>query len=577
MADKRMQISIDGDARGAINASQQADRAMASLGGTIKGMAIAGGALFLAKQAFDGLTSAIKGTFNFVSDSISIAAEFETSMRNVNSILQMSESEFEKVSDEVTAMSERFPQSAKVLADGLYDIASSGFEGAEGLKVLEASAKAASAGLTTTETSAKGIAAVLNAYAMSADDAAAVSDTMFKTVDKGVITFEELSNTVGEFVAMGKIANVSFNSLSGALAYMTTKGINASEAGTSLNRMILALIDPSEEMAKVIHEAGYESGEAALKHLDLVDVLELVQEASGGSLTELQKLFPEMRALRGASAMLSSGIEDLDTFMANFNDTLGSTDTALAEQSKSFEFQLEILKNGFDNLKKTIGDAFLPVLTNLIEKVTESGGVFDDFGGFVERIADSFGKWIDSNWGSIEGVLDTVFGTVENILSGTQEMMDFFSSDEASNLTFGEKLLAYWDKEILPALKRKVGEAWEGLSTWIDENKHVIEGWGTKLGEFLGGTLRAGLMTFLAMDEEADTSTWVEAGKSFGEGMLTGLRETLADAFTPQALFGFAKETWKHGTVWGFIKDITGYDLENGVELQFVPFVDQTE
>ena len=76
---------------------------------------------------------------------IKMAADFEKSMRNVNSISKLSEDQFKAQSQQVIELSKKLPQSAKVLADGLYDIASSGFQGADGLKVLEASAKAASA------------------------------------------------------------------------------------------------------------------------------------------------------------------------------------------------------------------------------------------------------------------------------------------------------------------------------------------------------------------------------------------------------------------------------------------------
>jgi hypothetical protein len=78
------------------------------------------------------------------------SAEFEAEMRNVNSILKESEPSFRALSEAVLALSGKVGQAPEVLARGLYDIASSGFSGAEGLKVLEASAVAATAGLTDT-------------------------------------------------------------------------------------------------------------------------------------------------------------------------------------------------------------------------------------------------------------------------------------------------------------------------------------------------------------------------------------------------------------------------------------------
>jgi TP901 family phage tail tape measure protein len=303
--------------------------------------------------------------------SVKTAAQFETSMRNVNSISNLSEAQFKKQADAVLTLSTKLPQSAKVLADGLYDIASSGFQGADGMKVLAASAKAASAGMTDTATSAKGVTAVLNAYGFEADKAAAVSDTMFKTVDKGVITFEELSSTVGDWIGMAKAANLSFEEASGAIAYMTTKGIGAAEAGVSLTRMLTGIIKPSEEMAAMIKNAGYESGEMMLKTLGLTGTMKVLNDATGGSITKLIELIPEIRGVRGANALLGAGYEELTDYMKDFNNTAGATDVALAEQSKSLEYQMKLLKNNANAVVIALGTELIPSITKYVTKLSE--------------------------------------------------------------------------------------------------------------------------------------------------------------------------------------------------------------
>jgi TP901 family phage tail tape measure protein len=302
---------------------------------------------------------------------VNMAKDFEKSMRNVNSISKLSEVEFAKMSGEVIGLSKTLPQSAKVLADGLYDIASSGFSGADGMKVLDASARAASAGLTDTATSAKGITAVLNAYGWEATEAARVSDTMFKTVDKGVITFEELSSTVGDWIGMAEAANLSFEEASGAIAYMTTKGISASEAGVSLTRMLTGIIKPSEEMAEMLRKAGYESGEMALQQLGLAGFMKLVNDETSGSITKMLELLPEIRGVRGANALLGAGYGELTDYMKEFNDTTGATAAALAEQSKSLDFQLTLLKNNISAIGITLGSELIPQVTETVSGLTE--------------------------------------------------------------------------------------------------------------------------------------------------------------------------------------------------------------
>jgi len=122
--------------------------------------------------------------------SVKAAADFEREMRNVASISVSTQKNFDKISDSLIDMSRVVPQSATTLAKGLYEVTSSGFDGAEAMTVLRSSAVAASAGLTTTEVAAKGITAVLNAYGLSGFEASKVSDILFQTVNKGVLSFE---------------------------------------------------------------------------------------------------------------------------------------------------------------------------------------------------------------------------------------------------------------------------------------------------------------------------------------------------------------------------------------------------
>jgi len=326
--------------------------------------------------------------------SVKAAMDFETSMRNVNSISNLSEAELAKLSKQVIDISKTLPQSAKTLAEGLYDISSSGFAGAEGLEVLEASAKAASAGMTSTEVAAKGIVSVLNAYGFSAKDAGKISDTMFRTVDKGIITFEELSTNIGDVISTAHIAGINFNELSGMLGYMTTKGINAAEATTALNRFILAIIKPTDELKEVLKGAGYESGEAAIKALGLAGVLELMQEKTGGSLDALMKLTPEMRELKASASLLGSGMDELNNYMKDFNDTSGATDIALQEQAKSLSFQFDLLKNNATAVGIEIGNIIIPKLKDAIGAIIPViQNIADKFSRLSPAMQDSILKW----------------------------------------------------------------------------------------------------------------------------------------------------------------------------------------
>lgn len=416
-----MVISIIGD-------NKQFNKALDAAQKGIKGFnknidKISKGFVDVGKSATKYLTLPIVGALaaigGVVGISVKMAADLEEVMRNVNTVMGVSEDELAKYTDQILDLSKQLPQSAKVLAEGLYDVAGSGFTGADAMKVLDASARAASAGVTTTEVATKGVLAVLNAYAFTADDAAYVSDAMFACVDKGVISFEQLAGCVGDVVSTAKVASVDFSELAGFIAYLTLKGISGAEATTMLNRQIMSIIDPSEKMAKLLKESGYETGELALKELGLLGIMELVNDETGGSITKLQELFPEVRAMKGASAELGAGFGPLSEFMGEFADVTGTTTDALEEQSKGFKFQLQVLKNNFAVAGIEIGNKFLPILTELvkdikayvipmlgelaeyfepiIEQVVEFIPVLTGLvATYIPKIVDKIGEWV--NW-----------------------------------------------------------------------------------------------------------------------------------------------------------------------------------
>jgi TP901 family phage tail tape measure protein len=306
------------------------------------------------------------------------AVEFEARMRNVNSISGLGEQRLANLSKQVIGLSRVFPQSANTLAEGLYEIASSGFQGAKGMTVLTASAKAASAGLTTTDNAAKAITATLNAYGLEASDAQFVSDALFQTVNLGVVNFEELTGVIGDVVGTAAAAGQGIDEVGQAIATMTLSGISASESGTSLNRLLQAMIDPSDALKEQFSSLGYESGALALEQDGLAGVVDKLTGASEGNIETLLKWFPEIRAARGALALMNNEgaiyKKTIDGW-AEAHSQSGATQRAFAEQMKSTKAQLTLLFNGLRASGIELGTKFLPYIQGAIDTLQKLGSV----------------------------------------------------------------------------------------------------------------------------------------------------------------------------------------------------------
>jgi TP901 family phage tail tape measure protein len=303
---------------------------------------------------------------------------FDKAMRNVNSIAQLPEKQFARLEDQVTNLAGKTAQSPQVLAEGLYDLVSSGFDAAESMHILEASANAATAGLTTTDISTKAVAAVLNAYRMPASKAQLVSDQLFQTVNRGVISFEDLASNIGDVLPFAAALGVGLDQVGASIATMTKAGISPSETMTRIKAIMSSLLKPSGDLKNVIEGLGYESGEAMIKTLGFQGTLDALAKATGGSKEELAKLFPNIRALGGALALTGDNSKVASADIKGMADSGGATAKALSEQSKSIAFQWNKLKAEAQALAIQVGPGLMGALRSTV--------------GMLQKAADWFGK-----------------------------------------------------------------------------------------------------------------------------------------------------------------------------------------
>jgi TP901 family phage tail tape measure protein len=326
------------------------------------------------------------------------AIPFEAAMRNVNSIAHQTEDAFAKTSQAVIDLSRTVPQSATDLAKGLYEINSSGFQGAEGLTVLDAAAKAASAGLTTTSRASVAISGALNAYGLSASSAKDVSDILFQTVNLGVVSFDDLAQQLGDFVGTAAAAKVPLQDVAAAYAAITLSGIPAAEAATSVNQVLTKLINPGKDLAAAYKTLGYESGTSALQQKGLSGVMKDLGRITGGTSEGFIKLFRDVRATRGALALIAADGRNYANALKGIADPTNRADAtqkAFTEQMKSTRAQLALLGNAIMATAIEVGTHLLPPFNEFLKMARDVGS---DAVPFVTRAFDSLRPILGDVW-----------------------------------------------------------------------------------------------------------------------------------------------------------------------------------
>lgn len=319
------------------------------------------------------------------------AIQLERAMANVLTISQQITSEnVEQFTDQIVHLSTELPQTAEQLAEGLYQIVSTGFDGAQAMDILQVAAKGASAGLTTTETSARALLGVLKAYGLPASAASDVMDTMFQTVNLGVVSFEELAQQLGDVVPMAAAAGVEFDDLSSALAAITLAGIPAAEAATALNMMMTRMVKPTREMRDAIKELGYESVASAIRQDGLYVVVNKLRGVTKGNADAIANMFKDIRATR---AMLALSAADGENYAATYKgiaievQRAGAAQKAYAIQMDTTAGQWALVRNQATALGIDLGRALLPILQTLGQYLNVLAGAINDLPGPVKSFA----------------------------------------------------------------------------------------------------------------------------------------------------------------------------------------------
>ncbi|GAA3371187.1 hypothetical protein GCM10020367_20840 [Streptomyces sannanensis] len=318
------------------------------------------------------------------------AIALEREMANVMTISQqITGDNVASFTDQIVRLSTELPQTAEQLAQGLYQIVSTGFDGAQAMSILEVAAQGAAAGLTTSETSARALLGVLKAYGVPASQASDVMDTMFQTVNLGVISFEELAQQLGDVVPMAAAAGVEFDDLSSALAAITLAGIPAAESATALNMLMTRLMKPTAELREAIKGLGYESTASAVQQDGLYVVINKLNGVTKGSAEAITGMFKDIRAVRAVLALAAAdGKNYADTYrgIANEVERAGATQRAYEIQMDTTSGQWQLFANQARALGIDLGRALLPALKAVGEVMNVVAGALNDLPGPMKSL-----------------------------------------------------------------------------------------------------------------------------------------------------------------------------------------------
>jgi len=260
---------------------------------------------------------------------LKIGSDFDKAITNVRAITKETETQFESTRKQAIAVADEYGRSATEVGGALFQIVSAGLRGEQAFTALRAATATAKAGLVDTALATDVLVGTLNAFGKSGNEAAEVAGKLIGVVDRGILTFEDLATKLGNVSPVAAAAGVELEELLGILALLTRNGVRFAQATTQTRGAIVKLIAPGREARKAIEELLGTTIEASIAQRGYIDTLEAVVKASDGTVASFKRLFEDVEAVQGVTAIASQGFntlrEDIEALRNAGNATLVKT------------------------------------------------------------------------------------------------------------------------------------------------------------------------------------------------------------------------------------------------------------
>jgi TP901 family phage tail tape measure protein len=328
------------------------------------GLARVGGAAIGAGLAAAGLVK-------FAKDSVSLAATFDKTMRQVAQVAKVPTKQIGQLRDTALDMGAKTSFSASQASEAMLALGKGGLSFAQ-MKAggLQATLTLAAAGGLELGEAANVVIKSLGQFGLEADKAGDAAAALAGGANASTASVEDLGEALAQVGPGARNAGLSLQETVGVLAAFSDNGIRGSDAGTSLKTMLVNLVPATDKARNMMRKLGLDFVDA---HGAILPITEIAQQLKDrlGKLSEAQRIAALQTifgsdATRAATVLMQEGAAGLAKYIKATNDR-GAAEKLAKENTKGAAGAFERLQGAIETVQIVIGDAFLPKLAELAE------------------------------------------------------------------------------------------------------------------------------------------------------------------------------------------------------------------
>lgn len=293
---------------------------------------------------------------------------------------------FDTLRDFAQDMGKSTAFSANEASQALNYMALAGYDADKSIAMLPKVLDLASAGNMDLAKSSDMVTDAQSALGLSAEDTEKLVDQIAKTSARSNTSVEQLGEGILTIGATAKSLKGGTVELSETLGLLADNGIKASEGGTKLRNIVLALQAPTDKATKELGKLGVQAFDSEGNFRSLQDIFADLNGALG-NMTEKDAAIAKStifnkRDLAAVNALLNTSTERWDQLGAEIENSAGAAHAMAETQLDNLAGDVTLFKSALEGAEITISDKLNPSLRNAVQFGTEA----------VTRLADRFGE-----------------------------------------------------------------------------------------------------------------------------------------------------------------------------------------
>lgn len=540
----------------------KASEPLAGIAEKVLGLSTAFGAL-----AVGGLAYAIK-----------TAGEFNAKFGEITTLISDTGAPIEKFKADIKSYATDSVKSIDDINQAIYTAVSAGVKYNDSIEFVNVAEKLAVVGRSALGDTTKFLISVLNAYGASTDQAGKYSDIMFATVRGGLTTMTELSASLAQVTGLAANAGIPFETLSAAIAALTTTGMPTAQAITSIKAAIQNIIKPTGEAEVMAKSLGLQFNASALATKGFEGVLWSAWTATKGNTEKMAELFGSVEALNAVLVLAADKTGKFKTSLDDMKKSSGLVAENYSKVANELENINTRLLNSFKITIGEIGEKLMPQygqiagsLGDLMKgiKVGVDSGTFDPFFKYLDSVGASIAKWLEDVAKAFPDALKNVdfTGLINALKDIGKEFGDLIGDTSSESLTENIQLVVDSISSLISVTKG-IGEIFTPVANSIIGAVNAFNSLDASTKELAGNLLGLGLaykmfgpFSILMIALGSDTETATKAFSFFAAGVENGVN--LIKVLLLSMALGFSKAT---EAMAGLLNYIPGYDGTEGIK-----------